>query len=145
MSGSTASEQNQPRSLSEGETLEVFRVVHRANPNDPELWMDLRSKAQEGKPLIGSGPQAELNHEGLSVWSNLEQARATVVAIAKRHGLPPNSPKLRIGRYVAQLVIHPSHEVMYLRDDEPPGHVIILGEPAVLATAVVAIHPVWET
>jgi hypothetical protein len=131
--------------LAEGETLEVFRVVHRADLNDPELWRDLRSKAQEGKPLIGSGPEAELDHQGRSVWSNLEQARATVVAIAKRYGLPPNSPELRIGRHVAQLMIGPSHGVRYLRDDKPPGHVTIWGDPAVLAAAVVAIHPVWQT
>jgi len=116
----------------------VYRFVHAASTDDPELVEDFRSDRDSGKsPFRREKAFPELR-DGMSTFGSLEAARAlwqTVFVAATARG-----QEVRMGNYIAEVELGPD-EGFSLEDlDEPDEHLTIWGEPARLAAAVGRIY-----
>ena len=126
--------------LAEGQTLQVYRLVHVSEPADPALAEDMKSNAAKGKPPSGREVRQPAVHRGLSVYKSHNQAAALRRRIADRLIARGSNQPVRIGDYVARLVLS-GPGIGYEDRDEPDGHLTIWGEPSRLAGAVADISP----
>jgi hypothetical protein len=127
--------------LSAEEVLEVYRAVSVAETDDPALPDSFRSEADLGEDRLG---RDDIEYTAVSTRESFEQVRDLIRNVAKNNGLPPYSPDLIIGNYVATVILTTDQDVLYLRDPPPQGHVSIWGDPTRLATAVKEIRSAWD-
>ncbi len=128
------------RELAEGETLEVFRLVHVSAPADTALIEDMKPNAEKGKPARGREARQPEVHRGVSFYKTHDQAVARRRRIAARLAEKNPDEPVVIGDYVARLALS-GPGVGYEDRDEPDGHMTIWGDPLRLAEAVADISP----
>jgi hypothetical protein len=127
--------------VTEGESVEVFRVVGVSDRQDPTLWEWFRSDKELGEPRLD---RDDVEYAALSTSESFEAAARLVHGIAERHGLAPGSDEIEMGNFAARVVLRAGHGVLYRRDRRPKGHVSIWAEPHKLARMVADIRSVWD-
>lgn len=126
--------------LAEGQTLEVFRLVHVSEPGDDALVEDMKSNAAKGKPARAREARHPEIHRGVSVYKTYDQAAVRRRRIAARLTEQGLDEPVAIGDYVARLaLVGPG--VGYEDRDEPDGHMTIWGKPLRLMAAVTDVYP----
>jgi hypothetical protein len=127
--------------IAPGEMLEIFRAVAVGDVNDPVLVESFRSDAELGKERFG---RDDVEYQALSTREHFHQFRDLIRNIARNEQLPPYSPDLEVGNYIATLHLTADHGVRYRRDPSPQGHVSVWGDAAQFLTAVVDIQSAWD-
>jgi hypothetical protein len=135
--------------IAPGETLEIFRAVAVDTVNHPALVESFQSEAElagrsEAEPGVERLDRADVEYEALSARERFDQVRDLIRNIAKNEQLPPYSPDLQVGNYIATLRLTADHGVRYRRDPPPQGHVSVWGDPGRLVAAVVDIQSAWD-
>lgn len=128
------------RALAVGERLEVFRLVHVSDAEDPALLEDMRSNASKGRPPRGRELRQPAIHDGLSAYKTCRGAINRRRLVAERLERLGRDEPVRIGDYVARLELE-GPDVGYEDRDEPDGHLTIWASPSRLAGAVAHIFP----
>jgi hypothetical protein len=124
-----------------GATLEIFRAVAVGTLDNPALIDSFRSDAELGEDRLG---RDDVEYEALSAREEFGQVRDLIRNVARNQQLPPYSPDLIVGNYIATLRLTADHGAWYRPDPPPQGHVSVWGEPAHLAAAVADIEPAWD-
>jgi hypothetical protein len=127
--------------IAPGEALEIFRAVAVDTVNDPALVESFRSDAELGEARLD---RDDIEYQALSTREHFHQVRDLIRNIARNQQLPPYSPDLQVGNYIATLRLTADHGVRYRRDPPPQGHVSVWGDPARLVGAVADIRSAWD-
>lgn len=128
------------RELAEGETLEVFRLVHVSTLSDDRLVDDMMSNAAKDRSARGREVRQPEIHGGLSVYKSCGQAVSVRRRIVERLQRKGSAAQVAIGDYVARVVLcGPGYG--YEDRNEPDGHMTIWGAPSRVAGAVAEIYP----
>jgi hypothetical protein len=121
------------------QALTVFRFVHCADVVDPGLVDDFLSDRAAGKPRRGRALALAEIWDGFSCFRTLELARARwsdIATLARGRGQTP-----RVGSFIAEVRL--SADKGFACEDlgHDDGHLTVWGEPALLASATINIHP----
>jgi len=126
--------------LADSEIRQVFRLVHVSAVDDHALVEDMKSNAAKELPARGRERRHPEIHRGVSVFKSLPQAISRRQRIAARLDRIGTGEPVRIGDYVARLVLE-GPGFGYEDRDEPDGHMTIWGEPLRLVAAVTDVSP----
>jgi hypothetical protein len=121
------------------EEMTAYRFVHVESVDDPAPVEDFLSDRETGKrPLAREKAYPELQ-DGMSMYGSLEAARAVWQDVYE--AVTARGQEVRLGDYVAEVVLTPGNGYDYEDLGEPDEHLTIWGDPASLADAVDRIYP----
>lgn len=119
---------------------EVYRFVHVPDAGDPRLIGDFLSDRSRGKKPLGRAERIPELLDGMSVFRSLATARRRWEDIEARVRRKNPDGTIKIGEYVARLVLEPDGDFLVEDLGDADGHMTIWGNPKKLMAAVVEIH-----
>jgi hypothetical protein len=116
----------------------AFRFVHPSSMEDPALADDFKSDKEAGLRPGGRERQIPELCQGISMYGSLASARqvwSNLRQIADERG-----QKVRVGYYIAEVVLMPGNDFEIEDLGEPDEHLIVWGDRFKLCDAVGEVY-----